>query len=75
MLAAAMLPVAVARVPVYVVVPTDARLTVCAATRLPHGLSAFPLTPLRDDRLDRAAFVGLIERLVAAEVNSHHRLL
>lgn len=41
-----------------------------AASRLPHGLSAFPLTPLRDDRLDRVAFVRLIERLVAAEVNS-----
>ncbi|KAB1950092.1 dihydrodipicolinate synthase family protein [Brevibacterium linens ATCC 9172] len=34
------------------------------------GLSAFPLTPLKDDRLDEDAFVGLIERLVLAGVDS-----
>ena len=34
------------------------------------GLSAFPLTPLRDDAVDEAAFACLIERLVAAGVDS-----
>ena len=34
------------------------------------GLSAFPLTPLRDDAVDEAAFVGLVERLVDAGVDS-----
>lgn len=34
------------------------------------GLSAFPLTPLRDDRVDEAAFVQLVERLAAAGVDS-----
>ena len=34
------------------------------------GLSAFPLTPLRDDRVDEVAFVALIHRLVAAGVDS-----
>jgi 4-hydroxy-tetrahydrodipicolinate synthase len=34
------------------------------------GLSAFPLTPLRDDAFDEAAYAGLIERLVAAGVDS-----
>ncbi|MFD6055167.1 dihydrodipicolinate synthase family protein [Agromyces sp. NPDC060279] len=34
------------------------------------GLSAFPLTPLHDDQLDERAFAGLIERLVAAGVDS-----
>lgn len=34
------------------------------------GLSAFPLTPLRDDVLDESAYVGLVERLVAAGVDS-----
>lgn len=34
------------------------------------GLSAFPLTPLRDDELDERAFASLIERLVAAGVDS-----
>ncbi|MGP9680814.1 dihydrodipicolinate synthase family protein [Brachybacterium sp. AOP3-A1-3] len=34
------------------------------------GLSAFPLTPLRDDQLDRAAYGRLIDRLVAARVDS-----
>ncbi|UYQ77278.1 dihydrodipicolinate synthase family protein [Glutamicibacter sp. JL.03c] len=34
------------------------------------GLSAFPLTPLSDDRIDERAFVGLVERLAAAGVDS-----
>ena len=34
------------------------------------GLSAFPLTPIHDDVVDEAAFAGLIERLVAAGVDS-----
>lgn len=34
------------------------------------GLSAFPLTPLRDDRLDEPAFIGLVQRLARAEVDS-----
>lgn len=34
------------------------------------GLSAFPLTPLRDDAVDEGAFVGLVERLAAAGVDS-----
>ena len=34
------------------------------------GLSAFPLTPLRDDTFDEAAYAGLIERLVTAGVDS-----
>jgi len=34
------------------------------------GLSAFPLTPVRQDGIDEAAFVGLIERLVNAGVDS-----
>lgn len=34
------------------------------------GLSAFPLTPMQDDAVDERAFVGLIERLAAAGVNS-----
>lgn len=34
------------------------------------GLSAFPLTPFRDDAVDEAAFTGLIERLAAAGVDS-----
>lgn len=34
------------------------------------GLSAFPLTPLKDDSLDEDAFVGLIERPVRAGVDS-----
>ncbi len=34
------------------------------------GHSAFPLTPLDDDILDEASFTGLIERLVAARVDS-----
>lgn len=34
------------------------------------GLSAFPLTPLRDDAVDERAFAGLVERLAAAGVQS-----
>ena len=34
------------------------------------GLSAFPLTPLHDDVVDEAAYVGLIERLAASGVDS-----
>ena len=34
------------------------------------GLSAFPLTPLTDDRVDEKAFAALVERLGAAEVDS-----
>lgn len=34
------------------------------------GLSAFPLTPFRDDRFDKAAFEGLISRLAGAGVDS-----
>lgn len=34
------------------------------------GLSAFPLTPLRDDKVDERAFTGLIGRLSAAGVDS-----
>lgn len=34
------------------------------------GLSAFPLTPIHDEKIDEAEYVGLLERLVAAEVDS-----
>lgn len=34
------------------------------------GLSAFPLTPLKDGQLDQTAFIGLVQRLVAAGVDS-----
>jgi len=34
------------------------------------GLSAFPLTPLRDDIFDEAAYARLVERLVSAGVDS-----
>lgn len=34
------------------------------------GLSAFPLTPLRDGAFDEASYAGLIERLVSAGVDS-----
>lgn len=34
------------------------------------GLSAFPLTPLHDDRVDEDAFIGLIKRLTDAGVDS-----
>lgn len=34
------------------------------------GLSAFPLTPLRDGKVDENAFVGLIENLVSVKVDS-----
>jgi 4-hydroxy-tetrahydrodipicolinate synthase len=34
------------------------------------GLSAFPLTPLRDERIDEPAYAGLVERLGGAGVDS-----
>ncbi|MFE3460479.1 dihydrodipicolinate synthase family protein [Nocardiopsis aegyptia] len=34
------------------------------------GLSAFPLTPLRDDRFDERAYTGLVTRLAEAGVDS-----
>jgi len=34
------------------------------------GLSAFPLTPLRDDQVDEPAYAAIIERLAAAGVDS-----
>jgi len=34
------------------------------------GLSAFPLTPIRDDAVDERSFTGLVERLAAAGVDS-----
>lgn len=34
------------------------------------GLSAFPLTPFKDERVDVAAFRGLVDRLVTAGVDS-----
>lgn len=34
------------------------------------GLSAFPLTPLHDDAVDEQAFIGLVERLSTAGVDS-----
>ena len=34
------------------------------------GLSAFPLTPMNESSIDEAAFVGLIQRLTEAKVNS-----
>jgi 4-hydroxy-tetrahydrodipicolinate synthase len=34
------------------------------------GLSAFPLTPLKDDAVDVRAFAGLLERLAGAAVDS-----
>jgi len=34
------------------------------------GLSAFPLTPMNEDGIDEAGFITLIERLVAAGVDS-----
>jgi 4-hydroxy-tetrahydrodipicolinate synthase len=34
------------------------------------GLSAFPLTPLSNDTVDEAAYEGLLQRLVAAKVDS-----
>ncbi|MFZ4895415.1 dihydrodipicolinate synthase family protein [Plantibacter sp. Mn2098] len=34
------------------------------------GLSAFPLTPLNDDRIDQRAFARLVEKLAAANVDS-----
>ncbi|AEV85494.1 dihydrodipicolinate synthase [Actinoplanes sp. SE50] len=35
-----------------------------------HGLSAFPLTPIADDRVDADAYTGLVARLAAARVDS-----
>lgn len=35
-----------------------------------RGLSAFPLTPMKDGAIDETAFVHLLERLVAAGVDS-----
>lgn len=43
---------------------------VVTAPSRPTGLSAFPLTPLRDDRVDEAAFIGLVRRLTEAGVDS-----
>ena len=34
------------------------------------GLSAFPLTPLREDAVDEGAFIRIIERLAASDVDS-----
>lgn len=34
------------------------------------GLSAFPLTPIHDDAVDEAAFIGLVQRLASAGVDS-----
>lgn len=34
------------------------------------GLSAFPLTPIKDDAVDDAAFIRLVDRLAAADVES-----
>lgn len=34
------------------------------------GLSAFPLTPMHNNSIDEGAFIGLIQRLVDAEVDS-----
>lgn len=34
------------------------------------GLSAFPLTPIHNDEIDEAEYVGLLERLVTADVDS-----
>lgn len=34
------------------------------------GVSAFPLTPFRNDRVDEKAFVGLVRRLAASGVDS-----
>lgn len=39
-------------------------------SRLFTGLSAFPLTPLHEDRIDEPAFIRLIQRLDAAGVDS-----
>lgn len=35
-----------------------------------HGLSAFPLTPMRDERIDESALARIIERLAIARVDS-----
>ncbi|MGO3134620.1 MAG: dihydrodipicolinate synthase family protein [Agrococcus casei] len=39
-------------------------------SRVPTGVSAFPLTPLRDDAFDRPAFERVVARLAAAEVDT-----
>lgn len=39
-------------------------------THMFTGLSAFPLTPLHDDQVDEQAFIGLVQRLAAAGVDS-----
>lgn len=40
------------------------------STPLLTGVSAFPLTPLRDDVLDRDAYAGLIARLARSDVDT-----
>lgn len=35
-----------------------------------HGLSALPLTPVTESGIDLHAFVGMVERLAAAGVDS-----
>lgn len=35
-----------------------------------HGFSAFPMTPMNEERVDEAAFARLLERLVLARVDS-----
>lgn len=35
-----------------------------------RGLSAFPLTPIAQDAVDEAAFVGIVERVATAGVDS-----
>lgn len=49
---------------------SEARSNRPAAEPMFTGLSAFPLTPLRDDALDEAAYARLLERLTAAGVDS-----
>lgn len=41
-----------------------------ASAAVTTGLSAFPLTPLRDDRVDERAYAGLVERLVRSGVDT-----
>lgn len=35
-----------------------------------HGLSAFPLTPLKEDKFDEWAFINLLRPVVDASVDS-----
>ncbi|MDY3678909.1 MAG: dihydrodipicolinate synthase family protein [Actinomyces urogenitalis] len=42
----------------------------CVSEPLFAGLSAFPLTPMREDGVDEEAFVGIVKRLAAAGVDS-----